>query len=300
MISSVRSPYSQQPSLRPETPADTASGQELPAVQAQAAGVTDTVTFSPTAKSLQADQQETQSAQGTEDERTQGTEEENLDEAEKRQVDQLKKRDQEVKAHERAHMAAGGGLVQGGASYTYQRGPDGGMYAVGGEVSIDTSSENDPDQTIQKMEQVKRAALAPAQPSGTDRAVAAQAAQIQLQAQMQKAQESREAEENPEEDAVAVEESVKVSGENDNSGAEESLSVNSTQALGEADTQSQNEPWALNFDLQAGRVGNSGRDDVEVDLLPSDEASRQRSVVNPYYVNFNQDLFVGQQINISV
>jgi hypothetical protein len=109
-----------------------------------------------------------------------------LTESEKQQVQKLKQRDQEVRAHERAHMAAGAGLVQGGASFSMQRGPDGRMYAVGGEVKIDTSAENDPDATIRKMQQVKRAALAPAEPSGTDRAVAAQAGQVEAQARQEK------------------------------------------------------------------------------------------------------------------
>ena len=105
-----------------------------------------------------------------------------------RQVQQLKQRDQEVRAHEQAHLSAGADLVQGGASFTFERGPDGKMYAVGGEVKIDTSPENDPDQTIRKMQQVKRAALAPGEPSGTDRAVAARAGQIEAQARQEKNQ----------------------------------------------------------------------------------------------------------------
>lgn len=108
-----------------------------------------------------------------------------LNEEEKQQVNQLKKRDAEVKAHEQAHMAAGGGIVQGGASYEYERGPDGKQYAVGGEVKIDLSSENTPEATIRKMQQVRRSALAPAQPSGADRSVAAQASQIEVQARME-------------------------------------------------------------------------------------------------------------------
>jgi hypothetical protein len=111
--------------------------------------------------------------------------EKNLSEEEKHQVDKLKKTDQDVKAHERAHMAAGSGLVMGGASYEYQRGPDGKMYAVGGEVKIDTSRENDPQATIRKMQKVRRAALAPAQPSGQDRSVAAQASQIEAEARIE-------------------------------------------------------------------------------------------------------------------
>lgn len=117
------------------------------------------------------------------------TEEKNLDSSEKQQVNQLKKRDAEVKAHEAAHMAAGGAVVQGGASYQYERGPDGKQYAVGGEVKIDMSPERTPEATIRKMQQVKQAALAPAQPSGTDRAVAARAAQIEAKARTERTRE---------------------------------------------------------------------------------------------------------------
>ena len=97
-------------------------------------------------------------------------------------VEKLKKRDQEVKAHEKAHAAAGAGIVQGGATYQYQRGPDGKMYAVGGEVKIDTAPERDPEDTIRKMQQVRKAALSPTQPSAQDRSVAAQASQIEAEA----------------------------------------------------------------------------------------------------------------------
>ncbi len=112
--------------------------------------------------------------------------EQELGPEQKRKIAQLKKQDQEVKEHERAHLAAGGGLVRGGASYTYTRGPDGRMYAVSGEVQIDVSPEQTPEATIRKMEQVRRAALAPKDPSPTDRAVAARAAQIEARARMEK------------------------------------------------------------------------------------------------------------------
>ena len=71
-----------------------------------------------------------------------------LSEQELKQVQELKTRDREVRAHEAAHLAAAGSLAIGGASYSYQRGPDGVQYAVGGEVSIDTSAvEGDPEAT---------------------------------------------------------------------------------------------------------------------------------------------------------
>jgi len=115
-----------------------------------------------------------------------------LDAEQKKEIADLKKTDQEVKAHEQAHMAAGAGLVMGGANYQYQRGPDGKMYAVGGEVTIDTSRENDPKETVNKMQQVKRAALAPAQPSGQDRSVAARASQIEVEARTEQLTEKAE------------------------------------------------------------------------------------------------------------
>ena len=53
-------------------------------------------------------------------------------------------------------------------------GPDGNRYAIGGEVSIDVAPvDGDPEATIAKMEIVKAAALAPAEPSAQDRKVAA-------------------------------------------------------------------------------------------------------------------------------
>jgi len=105
---------------------------------------------------------------------------------EKRVVSELKKRDQEVRAHEAAHMGAGGGIVRGGASFTYQSGPDGRRYAIGGEVGIDLSPVRDnPEATIRKMQQVRSAALAPANPSGQDRSVASAAAAQEAQARRQ-------------------------------------------------------------------------------------------------------------------
>lgn len=92
------------------------------------------------------------------------------------EVSKLKKRDQEVRNHEQAHMAAGGQYVRGAASYSYEVGPDGRRYAVGGEVSIDMSPvSGDPAATIRKMAAVRRAALAPADPSGQDLRVASSA-----------------------------------------------------------------------------------------------------------------------------
>ena len=95
---------------------------------------------------------------------------------EQRMLADLKARDREVRNHENAHRAAAGDLVRGG-SYQYQQGPDGKRYAVGGDVQIDTTPvPDDPAATAEKMQRVIGAALAPAEPSSTDLAVAAEAA----------------------------------------------------------------------------------------------------------------------------
>lgn len=117
-----------------------------------------------------------------------------LTEEERGQVAELKARDREVRAHETAHMTAGGQHA-GTPSYTYQVGPDGQRYAIGGEVRIDTSPEKDPEATIRKMEIVKRAALAPAEPSAQDVKVAQMAEQQRMKAQAElRRQKAEEAE----------------------------------------------------------------------------------------------------------
>ncbi len=113
------------------------------------------------------------------------------DPKEKEIIAKLQARDTEVRAHEAAHMAAGGG-VTGGASYDYQIGPDGKAYAVGGEVPIDISPENDPKATETKMQKVKAAALAPASPSPQDIKVAATASMIEMKARMDELKEKSE------------------------------------------------------------------------------------------------------------
>jgi len=98
----------------------------------------------------------------------------------------LQARDATVRAHEAAHIGAGGGVITGGAHYSYQKGPDGRNYAVGGEVGIDASPvPGNPRATMAKMSVVRAAALAPAQPSGPDLAVAASATQAEAQARIE-------------------------------------------------------------------------------------------------------------------
>ena len=94
---------------------------------------------------------------------------------EQAEVRRLQAIDRQVRAHEAAHKAAGAG-VTGPATFTYVTGPDGRQYAVAGEVQITvTASPTNPEQAVEQLEQVKRAALAPADPSPADRAAAAAA-----------------------------------------------------------------------------------------------------------------------------
>lgn len=108
------------------------------------------------------------------------------------EIRQLQMRDQEVRAHEAAHAAVGGAYA-GSPTYKFQRGPDGQSYAVGGEVNISMSKvAGDPQATLQKAQQIRAAALAPAQPSGKDMQIAQRAQAMAAEAQMDVAKESEE------------------------------------------------------------------------------------------------------------
>ncbi len=157
----------------------------------------DSVKFSPEALSQVAKATESSKSDEKKETHSEDKEEssssEELTEDDKKVVEELKKRDQEVRTHEQAHVAAGGAHVQGGPTYSFQNGPDGRKYAVGGEVNISTSAvADDPDATIRKMQTVKAAAMAPAQPSGKDRSVASQASQAISQAQTEKSEKAKE------------------------------------------------------------------------------------------------------------
>jgi len=105
---------------------------------------------------------------------------------EEQEVRELKKRDAEVRRHELAHKAAAGRHAVGGAQYQYVIGPDGRRYAVSGEVKIDTSEvPNDPEATIRKARTIRRAALAPMDPSPQDRRLAAEASRMEARARQE-------------------------------------------------------------------------------------------------------------------
>jgi len=104
-------------------------------------------------------------------------------------IQRLKLGEDKVIAHEQAHKSAGGQYC-GAAAYQFTTGPDGKRYIVGGEVPIRAPEGDTPQATMQIMSIVKRAALAPVDPSAQDLSVASQAtaklqtAKIELNKQM--------------------------------------------------------------------------------------------------------------------
>lgn len=112
----------------------------------------------------------------------------------------LSERDREVRNHERIHASIGGAHASA-PSYSYQRGPDGRLYAVDGEVRIDTSPvPDDPQATLEKAEVLMRAALSVPEPSTQDRRVAAEARVMaaEARAEIAKAEEAKTTEDTSE------------------------------------------------------------------------------------------------------
>ena len=157
-------------------------------------------------------------------------------ELEQQQIEELKARDTEVRVHEQAHASVGGQYA-GSPSYEYQRGPDGTNYAVGGEVQIDVSEiPGDPQATIDKMQTVRAAALAPAEPSSADRAIAADATQKMAAAQAELSA--------PADDEAQAQEPQSALSINETSTAESQSDTNTEQAR---------DP---EVDARAGRIAN--------------------------------------------
>lgn len=121
---------------------------------------------------------------------------------------ELQSVDRNVKAHEAAHQAAGGGLT-GAASFSYTRGPDNQMYATAGEVPIRMRQGNTPEQTIAIARQIVAAAMAPADPSPQDYKVAANATKMEIQARAEAMK-------------IQAEEAKQNSSENENSNSNQS------------------------------------------------------------------------------
>jgi len=127
-----------------------------------------------------------------------------LDEAQLKELESLKQREAEVIRHEQAHAAVGGS-VTGAPEYEYTTGPDGNRYILNGEVSV-TFSANTPEEKLAEAELVQKAALAPAEPSAQDRAVAREASARAREAEAEiRALEQEEIQEETESDPTAEE-----------------------------------------------------------------------------------------------
>lgn len=114
---------------------------------------------------------------------------------EEKVVQDLKKRDAEVRTHEQAHKTAGGQYA-GSPAFEMTKGPDGQSYATGGHVNIDVSAiPDDPQATLNKMMQIKSAALAPAEPSAQDLKVAAKADMVAAAARSELSQSATDSSE---------------------------------------------------------------------------------------------------------
>ena len=137
-----------------------------------------------------------------------------LTEEEQAELQDMKSRDEEVRVHEQAHKSAGGQYASA-PHYEYENGPDGKRYVTDGSVNIDVGEESDPQATIDKMQVVKRAALAPAQPSAQDRRVYAEASQKEAEAR-------RELNEQRQEEAAAAQ------GQGQEQGQEQSQAASAT------------------------------------------------------------------------
>ncbi|CUS41849.1 SrpA-related protein [hydrothermal vent metagenome] len=193
--------YSIDPSLRPSLTGKPATNEslyspdivEIGSVASAEEGAfvfgkrkeSDTYSLTPKPKSVDS---EDASAEASSDSSSQTS----ADEAKLAELNQLRQRDLEVRSHEQAHASVGGELA-GSASFTFEQGPDGARYAVAGEVSIDVSQvSGNPEATLAKMQQVRRAALAPAEPSAQDRRVAAMATQRMAEARSELVQQQQD------------------------------------------------------------------------------------------------------------
>ncbi len=110
-----------------------------------------------------------------------------LTQDERVELSKLKAVDTKVRAHEAAHQS--GPAASGGASFTYEKGPDGVMYAVGGEVPVRIETGSTPQETISNLQGVIATALAPADPSPQDLSIASKARVMMMKAQQEFAKE---------------------------------------------------------------------------------------------------------------
>ncbi|TLD85107.1 hypothetical protein LS70_000710 [Helicobacter sp. MIT 11-5569] len=169
-------------------------------------------------------------------------------------IRELESIDRNVRAHEAAHIAAGAGVVTGGASFSYTRGPDGKMYATAGEVPIAMKEGRTPEETIQNARQIVAAAMAPSDPSPQDYKVAASAAQMESSARSEQASEK----------AKEVEEALKKQEESqDNFKEQDKESVSQETDFRDFEEQNQKQdPFLRNYAVQSYQ--DNAKDSTEI------------------------------------
>ncbi len=97
--------------------------------------------------------------------------------------DEALQRNQEVRAHEQAHLALLGGAAASPITYDTITGPGGERIAVGGKIAVDLSEvPGNPEETLRKAKAVIAAAYAPADPSAADQRTAAEAYRLERKA----------------------------------------------------------------------------------------------------------------------
>lgn len=110
-----------------------------------------------------------------------GVDGEELSREDQELVENLEARDAKVRNHESAHVMAAGGQASM-PTYTYQTGPDGKNYAIGGSVNIATMTTGDSEQDARRANTAYRAAMATGEPSSQDMQTATRARAMETEA----------------------------------------------------------------------------------------------------------------------
>jgi hypothetical protein len=100
-------------------------------------------------------------------------------------IDRLKNRDREVRVHEMSHGTNPELIKIGSAQFDYTIGPDGKAYATGGKVTLSTGSARTPEDALAKAGALKKASMAPGEPSSQDFQALNAAVSMELEAENQ-------------------------------------------------------------------------------------------------------------------
>jgi hypothetical protein len=104
----------------------------------------------------------------------------------------LREKDRDVRSAEYAKVSMLGKFRKGGPRFRYETGPDGQRYAIEGNVPVDLSPAESPENSIRKARKIKNASLGVGEVSDSDRKVAAQAQLLEMQARAKIARDTFE------------------------------------------------------------------------------------------------------------